>query len=132
MAWNLDQLSARLKEVAPKGKKDGRWFWADSVLQIKMRLMSFLNKFPVSEEFTEDDVVASYSQYLKDTEDAFTHQVKTNRRLLKYFIWKQDGSGDISSDLLTYLGNKGEWDTNTETQDQNTDDPVDSWNNILI
>ena len=76
MAWNLDQLSARLKEVAPKGKKDGRWFWADSVLQIKMRLMSFLNKFPVSEEFTEDDVVASYLQYLFHLETGWFRRYK--------------------------------------------------------
>lgn len=104
--WNFDKLAKELKELTPNAKKDGKWAYADGVGVIKMRLKSFSQKFPeYINSYTEEDVIEAYRKYMKDTTN-FDGSISRYRKLLKYFIWKQEDDGDISSVLCTYLDNK--------------------------
>ena len=106
--WNLDRLAKELKELTPKAKKDGKWAYADGVGVIKIRLQSFSRKFPeYINNFKEEDVIEAYKSYMKDTTN-FDGSISKYRKLLKYFIWKEESDGDISSILCTYLDNKDE------------------------
>lgn len=101
--WNLNDLAKKLKELTPKGKKDGKWLYAESVSLIKVRLTSFCNKFPdIAKTYSEDNVVEAYKRYLKDTTN-FDGSISKWRKLLKYFIWKEGKDGDITSELINYL-----------------------------
>lgn len=104
--WNFDKLAKELKELTPNAKKDGKWAYADGVGVIKMRLKSFGQKFPeYIVNYTEQDVIEVYKKYMKDTTN-FDGSISRYRKLLKYFIWKMEDDGDISSVLCTYLDNK--------------------------
>lgn len=104
--WNFNKLAKELKEITPNAKKDGKWAYADGVGVIKMRLKSFSQKFPeYISNYTEEDVIEAYKKYMKDTTN-FDGSISRYRKLLKYFIWKQEDDGDISSILCTYLDNK--------------------------
>ena len=104
--WNFNKLAKELKEITPNAKKDGKWAYADGVGVIKMRLKSFSQKFPeYISNYTEEDVIKAYEKYMKDTTN-FDGSISRYRKLLKYFIWKQEDDGDISSILCTYLDNK--------------------------
>ena len=104
--WNFDKLAKELKEITPNAKKDGKWAYADGIGVIKMRLKSFSQKFPeYISSYTEEDVIEAYKKYMKDTTN-FDGSISMYRKLLKYFIWKQEDDGDISSILCTYLDNK--------------------------
>lgn len=104
--WNFDKLAKELKEITPNAKKDGKWAYADGVGVIKIRLKSFSQKFPeYINNYTEEDVIEAYKKYMKDTTN-FDGSISRYRKLLKYFIWKQEDDGDISSVLCTYLDNK--------------------------
>lgn len=104
--WNFDKLAKELKEITPNAKKDGKWAYADGVGVIKIRLKSFSQKFPeYINSYTEEDVIEAYKKYMKDTTN-FDGSISRYRKLLKYFIWKQEDDGDISSILCTYLDNK--------------------------
>lgn len=104
--WNFDKLAKELKEITPNAKKDGKWAYADGVGVIKIRLKSFSQKFPeYINSYTEEDVIEAYKKYMKDTTN-FDGSISRYRKLLKYFIWKQEDDGDISSVLCTYLDNK--------------------------
>lgn len=104
--WNFDKLAKELKEITPNAKKDGKWAYADGVGVIKIRLKSFSQKFPeYITNYSEEDVIEAYKKYMKDTTN-FDGSISRYRKLLKYFIWKMEDDGDISSILCTYLDNK--------------------------
>lgn len=104
--WNFDKLAKELKEITPNAKKDGKWAYADGVGVIKIRLKSFSQKFPeYITNYSEKDVIEVYKKYMRDTTN-FDGSISRYRKLLKYFIWKQEDDGDISSILCTYLDNK--------------------------
>lgn len=116
--WNLRKLAEELKELTPKLKKDGKWNYADSVAIIQLRLQSFLRKFPNTDNlYTEEQVINAYKAYIKDTTN-FDGSISRYRKLLKYFIWKLEDDGDISSTLLTYLENPKSESVNTTTEDE--------------
>lgn len=96
-------LAVKLKEIYPKGKKDGRWYYAEGVKLIARRLKIFFKKYG---NYKAEDIINATQKYVDEKRDA------PDFRLLKYFIFKEavgaHGEVEPSSDLLTYIENKNE------------------------
>lgn len=98
----LDELAIRLKKIYPKGKKEGRWYWADSPELIKERLKKFFVKYG---RFSAEEIIDATERYVKDKQD------QEDMRLLKYFMFRDkrvDGEVVATSDLLNYIKLKDE------------------------
>jgi hypothetical protein len=98
----LDELAKRLKEIYPKGMKDDKWYWADSVALIKKRLQAFFVKYG---RYPAEEIIDATQRYVDAMRD------RDDMRLLKYFIFRDkrvDGEVVPSSDLLNWMENKGE------------------------
>ena len=98
----LDELAKTLKEIYPKGMKDNKWYWADSVALIKKRLQAFFVKYG---RYPSEEIIDATQRYVDAMRD------RDDMRLLKYFIFRDkrvDGEVVPSSDLLNWMENKGE------------------------
>lgn len=102
----LIQLAKRLKEVFPKGKKDGtNYYWADGVALIVRRLKLFFRKY--GDTYTDEQIVKAAEKYVQGFNGNYTYM-----RLLKYFIFKEKvgAAGEVEGDseLISYIENAGQ------------------------
>lgn len=102
----LTQLAARLKEIFPKGKKDGtNYYWADGVALIVRRLKLFFKKY--GNTYTDEQIIQATSKYVEGFNGNYTYM-----RLLKYFIFKEKvgAAGEVEGDseLISYIENAGQ------------------------
>lgn len=114
---NLENLARRLKEVFPKGKKDGTsQYWTEGVALIVKRLRIFFKKY--GEDYSDDTIIEAAEKYVSSFNGNYAYM-----RTLKYFIWaeKPNKAGEVesTSDLLTSIENSGQeneinndWTTN--------------------
>lgn len=105
----LIQLATRLKEIFPKGKKDGtNYYWADGVALIVRRLKLFFKKY--GNTYTDKQIIQATSKYVEGFNGNYTYM-----RLLKYFIFKEKvgAAGEVEGDseLISYIENFGQEDT---------------------
>lgn len=121
----LNNLAIKLKEVFPKGKKNGtNYYWADGTALIVRRLKTFFKKyadtFPslfeleyqtlTTQEFDDfiDEIIIKAAQNYVDSFNG----IYTYMKLLKYFIFKEKlgVGGDIEgeSDLITFMENSSQ------------------------
>lgn len=121
----LIQLATRLKEIFPKGKKDGtNYYWADGVALIVRRLKLFFKKYDASlndifneeahimtvrdyNKFIDDRIVQAATKYVQGFNGNYQYM-----RLLKYFIFKEKvgAAGEVEGDseLISYIENAGQ------------------------
>lgn len=104
----LTKLATRLKEIFPKGKKDGtNYYWADGVALIIRRLKLFFKKY--GNDFTEDQIIQAAEKYVQGFNGDYRYM-----RLLKYFIFKEkvgaNGEVEGDSELINYIENAGQED----------------------
>ena len=79
----MELLATRLKEVFPKGKKDGtNLYWTDGVALIIRRLKLFFKKYGNS--YTPDQIIDAATRYVKGFNGQYRYM-----QLLKYFIFKE-------------------------------------------
>ena len=102
----LIQLATRLKEIFPKGKKDGtNYYWADGVALIVRRLILFFKKY--GNKFTDEQIVQAAEKYVQGFNGNYQYM-----RLLKYFIFKEkvgaNGEVEGDSELISYIENAGQ------------------------
>lgn len=102
----LIQLATRLKEIFPKGKKDGtNYYWADGVALIVRRLELFFKKY--GNKFTDEQIIQAAEKYVQGFNGNYQYM-----RLLKYFIFKEKvgANGEIEGDseLISYIENAGQ------------------------
>lgn len=102
----LIQLATRLKEIFPKGKKDGTsYYWADGVALIVRRLELFFKKY--GNKFTDEQIVQAAKKYVQGFNGNYQYM-----RLLKYFILKEkvgaNGEVEGDSELISYIENAGQ------------------------
>ena len=102
----LIQLATRLKEIFPKGKKDGtNYYWAEGVALIVRRLKLFFKKY--GNEFTDEQIVQAAEKYVQGFNGNYQYM-----RLLKYFIFKEkvgaNGEVEGDSELISYIENAGQ------------------------
>lgn len=126
----LTQLATKLKEIFPKGKKDGtNYYWADGIALIVRRLKLFfkkynssLNKMFEEELFSEEVPTMTIEDFNKFIDDRIIHAATKYvesfngnyqyMRLLKYFIFKEKvgAAGEVEGDseLISYMENAGQ------------------------
>lgn len=102
----LIQLATRLKEIFPKGKKDGtNYYWADGVALIVRRLKLFFKKY--GNKFTDEQIIQAAEKYVQGFNGNYQYM-----RLLKYFIFKEkvgaNGEVEGDSELISYIENAGQ------------------------
>lgn len=102
----LIQLATRLKEIFPKGKKDGTsYYWADGVALIVRRLKLFFKKY--GNKFTDEQIIQAAEKYVQGFNGNYQYM-----RLLKYFIFKEkvgaNGEVEGDSELISYIENAGQ------------------------
>lgn len=105
---DLDDIASGLKEIFPKGNKMPGTPWCESTKLIAKRLRDFYRRFEV--KYTKEEILDAARRYVKD------NQGNKYMRTLKYFIFKvnrENGSEDETSDLMTYIENKGEESNNS-------------------
>lgn len=101
----ITQLAARLKEIFPKGKKDGtNYYWVEGVALIVRRLKLFFKKY--GNEFTDEQIIQAAEKYVQGFNGNYQYM-----RLLKYFIFKEkvgaNGEVEGDSELISYIENSG-------------------------
>ena len=102
----LIQLATKLKEIFPKGKKDGtNYYWADGVALIVRRLKLFFKKY--GNKFTDKQIIQAAEKYVQGFNGNYQYM-----RLLKYFIFKEkvgaNGEVEGDSELISYIENAGQ------------------------
>ena len=102
----LIQLATKLKEIFPKGKKDGtNYYWAEGVALIVRRLKLFFKKY--GNEFTDEQIAQAAEKYVQGFNGNYQYM-----RLLKYFIFKEkvgaNGEVEGDSELISYIENAGQ------------------------
>lgn len=102
----LIQLATRLKEIFPKGKKDGtNYYWADGVALISRRLKLFFKKY--GNTYNDEQIVQAAEKYVQGFNGNYQYM-----RLLKYFIFKEkvgaNGEVEGDSELISYIENAGQ------------------------
>lgn len=102
----LIQLATKLKEIFPKGKKDGtNYYWADGVALIVRRLKVFFKKY--GNKFTDEQIIQAAEKYVQGFNGNYQYM-----RLLKYFIFKEkvgaNGEVEGDSELISYIENAGQ------------------------
>lgn len=123
----LIDLAKRLKDIFPKGKKDGtNYYWAEGVALIVRRLKMFFKKYgesltetfndefkSMSEEdfnkFIDDRIIQAATKYIEGFNGNYQYM-----KLLKYFIFKEKlgvaGEVEGESELINYMENAGQED----------------------
>lgn len=102
----LNSLATRLKEIFPKGKKDGtNYYWAEGVALIVRRLKLFFKKY--GNEFTDEQITTAAEKYVQSFNGNYQYM-----KLLKYFIFKEKvgAAGEVEgeSELINYIENAGQ------------------------
>ena len=102
----LEILASKLKEVFPKGKKEGtNQYWSEGTALIIKRLNLFYRKYGKS--YTNEQILDAARRYVESYKGDYRFM-----RTLKYFIWaeKTNAKSEVesTSDLLTYIENKDE------------------------
>lgn len=103
---SLVHLATVLKSYFPKGKKPGtNYYWAEAIPLIVKRLKLFFTKY--GNNYTNEEIINATKRYINSFNGDYRYM-----KLLKYFIYRDrdrfSGEADYSSELLTYLENKGE------------------------
>lgn len=102
----LNSLAAKLKEIFPKGKKDGtNYYWAEGVALIVRRLKLFFKKY--GNDFTDEQITTAAEKYVQSFNGNYQYM-----KLLKYFIFKEKvgAAGEVEgeSELVNYIENAGQ------------------------
>ena len=110
-ADRFELLAAQLRELYPKGKKEGTsYMWRDSNSLITKRLRSLVAKY--GDCFTDEQAIEATRKYVESFNGSYKYM-----QLLKYFIIKKttiDGEIEESSQLLSYIENEGQIDSNND------------------
>lgn len=106
-----EDIATKMRELFPKGKKEGtNHMWRDSAPIIARRLKLLFKKY--NRLFTEKEILDATKRYV----DSFNGDYRY-MQLLKYFISKQkieDGCTVEESQLLSYLTNEDQVNTTND------------------
>lgn len=107
----FEEIATKMREIFPKGKKEGtNHMWRDSAPIIARRLKTLFKKY--DKLFTERDILDATRRYVDSFNGNYQYM-----QLLKYFISKQkveDGCIVEESQLLSYLTNEDQINTTND------------------
>lgn len=108
----LSNLAKQLKEIFPKGKKDGtNTYWSEGIALIIRRLKLFFKKY--GNTYTDEQILNATKSYVQSFNGNYQFM-----RVLKYFIFKEgkgaDGMIEGTSDLVNAIENAGQETINND------------------
>lgn len=111
-AERLSNLAKRLKEIYPKGRKEGtNSYWTEGNALIIKRLKLFFKKYGT--DYTDEQIIQATQSYVESFNGNYRFM-----RVLKYFIFKEekgaDGMVESTSDLVSRIDNAGQEDTEND------------------
>lgn len=103
---SYEELAKKLKDIFPKGKKEGtNYYWSDGTAIIVRRLKLFFKKY--GNTYNDDQIIKAAEKYVQGFNGNYQYM-----RLLKYFIFKEkvSASGEVEGDseLISYIENSGQ------------------------
>lgn len=106
---DLESLAKQLKEIYPKGKKEGtNYYWTDGTALVVRRLKLFFKKYGTT--YTDEQIITATKKYVESFNSNYTYM-----KLFKYFVFKEKlgAAGDVEgeSDLIAYIENAGQEET---------------------
>lgn len=101
----LETLAKTLIEIFPKGLKPGtNVMWRGSLKEIKDRLHVFFKKYG---QYTDEEVINATQKYVEK------HQYDMKlMHALKYFIWKKISPEETKSELMAWIENSSDMESN--------------------
>lgn len=108
----LEHLAIQLKELYPKGKKEGtNYLWRCNTVEITKRLKLLIGKYHFN--FTPEQAIQATKRYVSSFNGDYSRM-----RLLKYFIIKAekdiDGNTNVISDMMTMIENEDQENSNKD------------------
>ena len=98
---SLEELAKALKDIFPKGKKEGtNLYWTEGIQMIIRRLRVFFKKYDST--YTPQQILGAAQKYVDSFNGNYTFM-----RVLRYFIFKEDNEGG-KSELINYVENVDE------------------------
>lgn len=102
---DFDNLANKLREIFPKGCKDGtNYNWRGSTAEISRKLKNLVVKYDC--QFTDEEAIEATKAYVASFNGNYRYM-----KLLKYFLLKtpvnNNGDVEIESEFMTFLENKG-------------------------
>lgn len=102
----LEGLAEKLKEIYPKGKKDGTtYMWRGTTAEIVRKLQTLIEKYNF--DFTDEEAIEATKYYVESFKGDYRYM-----QLLKYFLLKTardaDGNVEIKSEFMSIISNKGQ------------------------
>lgn len=102
----LEDLAEKLKEIYPKGKKDGTtYMWRGTTAEIVRKLQTLIEKYNF--DFTDEEAIEATKYYVESFKGDYRYM-----QLLKYFLLKTardaDGNVEIKSEFMSIISNKGQ------------------------
>ena len=96
-----DELADKLRELYPKGRKEGTsYLWRDSHAKIANKLRTLVKKYNF--KFTDEQAINATKRYIESFNGNYSYM-----QLLKYFILKKDkDTGEENSQLMSYIENE--------------------------
>ena len=103
---SYEELAKKLKDIFPKGKKEGtNYYWSDGTTIIVRRLKLFFKKY--GNTYSDEQIIKAAEKYVQGFNGNYQYM-----RLLKYFIFKEkvSVSGEVEGDseLISYIENSGQ------------------------
>ena len=111
----FDDLAVKLMELYPEGRKKGSSLnWRETEGVISQRLKSLMkNKDLKAKPFTDEEAIEATKRYVQSFNGDYQYM-----QVLKYFIIKKNlETGETSSQLLSWIKNKGEEATDVSWMD---------------
>lgn len=102
----LEDLAEKLKEIYPKGKKDGTtYMWRGTTAEIVRKLQTLIEKYNF--DFTDEEAIEATKYYVESFKGDYRYM-----QLLKYFLLKTardaDGNVEIKSEFMSIISNRGQ------------------------
>lgn len=102
----LENLAEKLKEIYPKGKKEGTtYMWRGTTAEIVRKLQTLIEKYNF--DFTDEEAIEATKYYVESFKGDYRYM-----QLLKYFLLKTakdaDGNIEIKSEFMSIISNKGQ------------------------
>lgn len=99
--YKCRELAITLRQIFPKGMKDGSYSWRGNTKDIAEKLRKFFKLY--GNEWSEEQIINATKRYVEHFNGDYTQM-----RLLTYFILKHDREKqELVSDLATWLENDG-------------------------
>ena len=95
----IESLAKQLQSLWPEGYKDKKYRWKSNSTDIKRRIEKF---FRIYGKYTNEQIVEAAKKYVKKFNDSGN---RTYQKLLKYFIFKEDGSDSELANMLESINN---------------------------